>query len=171
MPHYRKIYEQYYGVKIPKGYHIHHKDMNHGNDDPLNLEALTPDEHAQKHGLLNNFIMAQQKANDRAININRIRMIGNTHALGSRRTHSPESNAAKSSRQTGTRRAPYKMVATTRKKYFLAHETRAKMSQAQVLKRLNGKDPRLGCKHSHETKHIMSLSRIGVKRGPYKRKS
>lgn len=62
MKNYRKIYEEYYGVKIPKGYHIHHKDFDRKNNDPLNLEMLTPDEHAQKHGYLNNFIMAQDRA-------------------------------------------------------------------------------------------------------------
>jgi len=65
--HYRKIYEQHYGVKIPKGYHVHHKDMNHANDDPLNLEALHPDEHAKKHGFLNNFIMAGANAEERRL--------------------------------------------------------------------------------------------------------
>lgn len=62
MKNYRKIYEEHYNVKIPKGYHIHHKDFNRQNNDPLNLEMLTPDEHAQKHGYLNNWIMAQDKA-------------------------------------------------------------------------------------------------------------
>lgn len=65
MANYRKIYEQYYGIKIPKGYHIHHKDMNHHNDDPLNLEMLTAGNHAQKHGFLDNFIMAQSTACER----------------------------------------------------------------------------------------------------------
>jgi len=64
---YKKIYEEYYGVKVLKGMHIHHKDMNHENNDPLNLEMLTPDEHAQKHGFLNNFIMAQARACDLAV--------------------------------------------------------------------------------------------------------
>jgi hypothetical protein len=47
MSNYRKIYEQYYGVKIPKDHHIHHKDMDHDNNDPLNLECLHKDEHAR----------------------------------------------------------------------------------------------------------------------------
>jgi len=62
----RKIYEQNYG-KIPNGWHIHHKDHNHENNDPSNLEALSPDDHAKKHGYLNNFIMAQSTAVERAI--------------------------------------------------------------------------------------------------------
>ena len=45
---YRKIYEEHYG-SIPKGYHIHHIDFNHNNNDPSNLEALTPEEHGKKH--------------------------------------------------------------------------------------------------------------------------
>lgn len=66
---YRKIYEEYTGVKIPKGYHIHHIDGNHNNNDPKNLEMLTPDEHAKKHGFLNNFIMAQATACEKAIKV------------------------------------------------------------------------------------------------------
>jgi hypothetical protein len=90
MSDYRKIYEQYYGVKIPKGYHIHHKDMNHSNDDPLNLEALPKDEHAQKHGFLNNFIMAHSTALERAaVSPKRkeisVKMKGNTRGLGYKR--------------------------------------------------------------------------------------
>jgi hypothetical protein len=64
---YRRIYEDYHGVKIPKGYHIHHIDYDRTNNDPLNLEMLTPDEHAKKHGYLNNFIMAQERARNAAI--------------------------------------------------------------------------------------------------------
>jgi len=33
---YRKIYEQHHGIKIPKGYHIHHIDGNHNNNEILN---------------------------------------------------------------------------------------------------------------------------------------
>ena len=94
MANYRKIYERHYGP-IPKGYHIHHRDMNHENDDPLNLEALDKDVHAQKHGFLNNFIMAQSTALERSHASrrkpeNRARMslmkmgvgVGNKYALG-----------------------------------------------------------------------------------------
>jgi hypothetical protein len=115
MTSYRKIYENYYGVKIPKDHHIHHKDMNHENDDPLNLECLHKDVHAQKHGFLNNFIMAQSTALERSHITrrkpeNRARMsalkmgvgIGNKYALGSKGPlgfkHSPESNAANAER-------------------------------------------------------------------------
>lgn len=59
---YRKIFEDYHGIKIPKGYHIHHKDGDSNNNSIDNLEMLTPDEHARKHGFLNNFIMAQEAA-------------------------------------------------------------------------------------------------------------
>jgi hypothetical protein len=50
---YRKIYENHYG-SIPrdpngKSYHIHHKDNNHNNNDPLNLIAVTALEHFNIH--------------------------------------------------------------------------------------------------------------------------
>jgi len=46
---YRKIYEDFHGVKIPKGYHIHHIDGNRSNNHPQNLKMLTPEEHHQLH--------------------------------------------------------------------------------------------------------------------------
>jgi hypothetical protein len=63
---YRKIYEEYYGIKIPRGQHIHHMDHDHANNHPHNLEMLSPDEHAKKHGFISNFIMAQSTALERA---------------------------------------------------------------------------------------------------------
>lgn len=45
---YRKIYEKCYG-KIPQGYHIHHIDFNPYNNDPTNLLAVSPEEHAKIH--------------------------------------------------------------------------------------------------------------------------
>lgn len=46
---YRKIYENYHGVEIPKGMHIHHIDGNRENNNPLNLQMVTPEEHAKIH--------------------------------------------------------------------------------------------------------------------------
>lgn len=45
---YRKIYREHYG-EIPEGYHIHHIDFNPYNNDPKNLVAVTPEEHAKIH--------------------------------------------------------------------------------------------------------------------------
>lgn len=45
---YRRIYTEHFGP-IPKGYHIHHKDGNHSNNDPLNLVAITAKEHYDIH--------------------------------------------------------------------------------------------------------------------------
>jgi len=46
---YRKIYSEYYKVKIPRGMHIHHIDGNKHNNDPLNLQMVTPEEHEKIH--------------------------------------------------------------------------------------------------------------------------
>ena len=50
---YRKIYKQHYGV-VPKdkdgrNYDIHHMDGDHTNDEPLNLKAVTIQEHYEIH--------------------------------------------------------------------------------------------------------------------------
>lgn len=42
------VYEYYYG-KVPKGYHVHHKDENRANNHPLNLELLDGSEHMSLH--------------------------------------------------------------------------------------------------------------------------
>ncbi len=47
-PH-RRIFEKYHGRKIKPGYHIHHKDGNHANNDPLNLVEITAAEHFDIH--------------------------------------------------------------------------------------------------------------------------
>lgn len=59
---YRNIYEEYYKVKIPKGFQIHHIDFDCSNNDPLNLECLSPEDHAQKHPHMKNFISESQTA-------------------------------------------------------------------------------------------------------------
>lgn len=48
---YREIYLQNHPeiTEIPKGYVIHHKDLNHYNNDPENLEMLTISEHIKLH--------------------------------------------------------------------------------------------------------------------------
>lgn len=62
---YRRIYEEHYLVKIPKGYHIHHIDGNHENNDPLNLECLSPADHAQKHEHMRNFVSVSKLASEK----------------------------------------------------------------------------------------------------------
>lgn len=46
---YRRLYEDFYGIKIPKGYEVHHIDFNHSNNDPHNLVALPKDLHRRLH--------------------------------------------------------------------------------------------------------------------------
>jgi hypothetical protein len=119
---YRKIYEQFYGGKIVKGYHIHHKDMNHANNDPLNLEALAPDEHAQKHGFLNNFIMAGSTSQDR-------------HAAAMRK---PEVRAKLSAAHTGKIRTKEHRanISAGNRTWVRSEETKSKMSEAHRGKKL-----------------------------------
>lgn len=159
MANYRKIYEQHYGP-IPKGYHVHHKDMNHGNDDPLNLEALEPDIHAQKHGFLNNFIMAHATAMERVVaynssktGIKRGKYKRNDLEVGKKisaalvgRTLSLEHRAA--------------IAATRLRGVPRTQEIRAAISAG--LK---------GTKRSPEVRAARSVMQQGKKRGPYKKRA
>lgn len=45
----RKVWEEYYGQKIPKGYVIHHKDENPKNNSIENLQLMTVEEHIKHH--------------------------------------------------------------------------------------------------------------------------
>lgn len=44
----RVIYERHFGP-IPKGWVVHHKDEDKGNNDPANLEAMPRKEHQRLH--------------------------------------------------------------------------------------------------------------------------
>ncbi len=45
----RLIYEDYYGVKVPSDFHIHHKNNQKLDNCILNLEALHSSEHGRLH--------------------------------------------------------------------------------------------------------------------------
>gem|GEM_PF-5083375 len=45
----RRIWETYYKRGVPEGYHIHHHDGNHDNNDPANLICVSLDEHIKIH--------------------------------------------------------------------------------------------------------------------------
>jgi len=53
-----RVWKQHYGEK-PYGYHIHHIDGNKDNNDISNLECLSPDDHAKRHGYISNLVMAE----------------------------------------------------------------------------------------------------------------
>lgn len=45
----RLIYEDFYGIKIPENYHIHHIDGDKANNSIDNLELLSKEEHISLH--------------------------------------------------------------------------------------------------------------------------
>jgi len=47
----RVIAERMLGRSLMRGEVVHHKDGNHRNNDPSNLEVITQGEHMRKHGL------------------------------------------------------------------------------------------------------------------------
>lgn len=47
------VYCETHGLtEVPKGFHIHHKDLDPLNNDPSNLEMLTKSEHGKLHARL-----------------------------------------------------------------------------------------------------------------------
>jgi HNH endonuclease len=95
---YRKIYEDHYGPipKEPNGrsYEIHHKDGDHTNNNPTNLEAVTLQEHYDLHYAQGDYgacyMMASQRMNRSPEEISQIASIqqrsrvanGTHHLLG-----------------------------------------------------------------------------------------
>jgi hypothetical protein len=45
----RRIYEDYYNIRLPSDIEIHHKDGNHNNNDISNLVAVSIQEHYEIH--------------------------------------------------------------------------------------------------------------------------
>lgn len=90
---YRKIYEQNYG-KIPidsqgRTFDIHHIDNNHRNNDPINLKAVTLEEHYDIHLSQGDYgacylisikmKMSPQKISELASKYQKERMVNGTH--------------------------------------------------------------------------------------------
>ncbi len=48
---YRKLWERHTGLKIPRGWHIHHIDGNSSNNGPENLRCVSPTMHWWAHYL------------------------------------------------------------------------------------------------------------------------
>ena len=55
MEQYRIIYEETYGVKLPKDFDVHHIDGNRSNNDPDNLIAIPRKLHQELHVAKNNY--------------------------------------------------------------------------------------------------------------------
>ena len=58
MKNYRKIYERYHQCSLLEGVDIHHIDNNHSNNHPLNLKAVSLEEHYTIHKLQKDYYAA-----------------------------------------------------------------------------------------------------------------
>lgn len=56
MMNYRKLYERHYGIKIPKGFHVHHIDGNRENNTIRNLILLPGKIHSELHFIKNSLL-------------------------------------------------------------------------------------------------------------------
>lgn len=85
---YRLVYELYKG-DIPKGYHIHHKNMDKLDDRPKNLVLMTRKEHIVTHGIIYNIKgeggskrMLGKKHSDKTKKKMSIAALGNQNSYG-----------------------------------------------------------------------------------------
>ena len=53
-PLHHLVWGNHYNKKVPKGYHIHHKDENKTNNDINNLQLISASEHAKLHAKTRN---------------------------------------------------------------------------------------------------------------------
>ena len=49
IPLHHLVWEKHYGKKVPKGYHVHHKDENKTNNNINNLQLMSASEHRKLH--------------------------------------------------------------------------------------------------------------------------
>ena len=166
-------------------YHNHHIVPKHtgGTDDPENIVRLTTAEHAEAHRLLyEQYGRWQDKVAWRSLagHIGKEEIIHEVlvySKLGKKRPpRSKEwckkiSEAKKSGKKSGKK--GYKWTEEQKRKMreklkgrVFSEEHRAKLSIAKM-----GNTNGLGWKHSAESKKKMSEAKMGVKRGPYKKKS
>lgn len=83
----RLIYEDFYNIKIPKGFIIHHKDNNRLNNCVLNLQMLSRSEHNRIHGFADKNLCKSFFGEDNG-------MYGKTHSLAARKKMSLKYNTS-----------------------------------------------------------------------------
>ena len=65
----RLIYEDYHGVKIPKGMQIHHIDGDTTNNDPSNLQMVSIGEHNKIHKVGNTYTLGRKLSDEAKHNL------------------------------------------------------------------------------------------------------
>lgn len=143
---YRKIYENYHDVKIPRGMHIHHIDGNRENNNPLNLQMVTPEEHWNLHLTQGDIVALRGKFIQGASEAGKLGgPIGGRANKGKK--HSKETKEKMSKWQIGRK---------------FSEATKKKMSESRPD--ISGKNnPFYGKQHSEETKQKISQSKLGKK--------
>ncbi len=61
MSSYRKIWREHTGLAIPPGWHIHHIDGDHSNNNPENLNCVSPTMHWWAHWLRGDILCLRGK--------------------------------------------------------------------------------------------------------------
>lgn len=172
---YRKIWESHTGLKIPKGYHIHHIDGNHQNNDPSNLCCVSPDEHWQIHYDRGDIIAINGKFIQGASKAGKIGGSKNKGKIRSDEFKLKMSETLKRDYAIGKRKSRKGMKddqKTIMKKRLAAcgekngmfgksHSEKTKRRLSDVGKELIGeKNPFYNKQHNETSKHLMSMARF-----------
>lgn len=126
--------------EVPEGYDIHHKDFNHYNDNPENLQLLTHGEHTRLHARLRTH---SEKSRQKISKSNLGRKVWNTgtNLSGMKNKHHSEESKLKSSKsnkgQKRTEEAKIKMSEAHKGKYA-SEETKQKKSKPVIQLSLEG---------------------------------
>lgn len=182
---YRKIWEEFNNEMIPDGYHIHHIDGNHKNNNPLNLKCLHPDDHYALHLAQGDIVAKNGKFIQGASKAGKL---GGLKNKGKKRTI--EQNNAQSARALKhfidnihhcTGRSLSKehreaiSIGTSGEKnpmFGRNHTEESKLKSSKTKKALNligENSPLHGFKHSDESIQNMSEAKLGEKNPMYGR--
>ena len=93
---YRKIYTEHWQVEIPAGFHIHHIDGDNHNNNPINLVALSAQDHHDAHLAMGDVWSAKK-----CLWINK----------ATKAAHTPEANAKRAAKMIGRTKENHEGVA------------------------------------------------------------
>lgn len=179
MSNYRQIWEVYNKQKIPKGWHIHHIDGNHENNEPTNLACVSPEEHFNIHLRQGDILCINDKFIQGAGDAGKI---GGKNGKGKPKYTSPANQILRTTRMKKTlleRYGKHPLLGTTKSNEFKEkisaatsgennpmfgkhHSPLVREQIRSSLGDMSGQNnPMFGKHHSNETKEKIAKKAIG----------